>query len=385
MARTRIPSLLVLNVVLALVVAGCGLLPQAAETPEPTTVVSPTDTPVPVEPTASPTEEVVEPTPTEEPLATPEEDMSYQQVEVAEAGLVVEVPETWERAGLEWAWIRDAEGETRIGIGWSTIEPPQEPEAALLPVNAQTLESEPVELTLGSGREFVMEVYGEPAEESAEQAPVAAVQTHILVTVEQTGTRIGYDFYASAPTREALAEIEPALYHMAESATRQTFAEDVATDLRASVAEELNVTPEQVQLMSLESAEWPDACLGLPAEGEMCAQVITPGYRAIATVGNELFIVRSDEEIGRVEVVPGAVSRAREILAAHLEVSEDDIQLVSFSSVEWPDACLGIQRGGQMCAQVITPGYRVIFEVSGQQYELHTNEDGSSVGIAQGG
>lgn len=385
MVRKRMALTLILSVVLALGVAGCNLLPQDAETPEPTTAVPPTETEPAVEPTATPTEEVAEPTPTEEATATPEDDMGYREVEVPEAGLLVQVPDTWNRVELEWAWEPDPEAQSRIGIGWTTIEPPQEPEAALLPVNAQTLESEAVELPLGSGRRFVMEVYGEPTEESDEQAPVAALQSHILVTVEEAGTRVAYDFYASAPTEEALAEIEPALQHLAESATRQTFADDVATALRASIAEELDVTPEEVQLMSLEPAEWPDACLGLPAEGEMCAQVITPGYRAIATVGNARYIVRSDEEVARVEVIPGAVSRAREILAAHLEVSEDAIQLVSFSSVEWPDACLGIQREGQMCAQVITPGYRVIFEANGQQYELHTNEDGSSVGIAQGG
>ena len=53
--------------------------------------------------------------------------------------------------------------------------------------------------------------------------------------------------------------------------------------------------------------------------------------------------------------------------------------LISFEPVEWNDSSLGCPEPDMMYAQVITPGYRLVFEYQGQQYEYHTNLDGSSV------
>ncbi len=40
---------------------------------------------------------------------------------------------------------------------------------------------------------------------------------------------------------------------------------------------------------------------------------------------------------------------------------------------EWADASLGCPRPGMVYAQVITPGYLVVLEVDGADYELHTD------------
>jgi hypothetical protein len=59
-------------------------------------------------------------------------------------------------------------------------------------------------------------------------------------------------------------------------------------------------------------------------------------------------------------------------LAAQLNVTVDSITVVSVEAVEWPDASLGCPQPGMSYAQVITPGYRVVLEASGEQYEYHT-------------
>ncbi len=40
----------------------------------------------------------------------------------------------------------------------------------------------------------------------------------------------------------------------------------------------LRVPVEGVRVLSLEAVDWPDPCLGLPQDGEACADVVTPGY-----------------------------------------------------------------------------------------------------------
>jgi hypothetical protein len=72
-------------------------------------------------------------------------------------------------------------------------------------------------------------------------------------------------------------------------------------------------------------------------------------------------------------------SSVSQTLAQQLQISADQIEIVSVENVDWPDACLGVYTADMMCAQVITPGYRVVLAADGQQYEYHTNSDGSFV------
>ncbi len=79
---------------------------------------------------------------------------------------------------------------------------------------------------------------------------------------------------------------------------------------------------------------------------------------------------------------PVAALNARADLVKRLQIDPDTIKLVRAEEVDWPDGCLGVQTPGVMCIMVITPGYRVILEASGQQYEYHTNASGSAVRMA---
>ena len=139
----------------------------------------------------------------------------YQRVRLAEAGLSLDVPVEWGQIepGL---WAAPGEDGLRLGVAWVDVRPPQEPEAALLPQPAQVLHSEAVQLAWGSGRRFVVEIYGE-AVQGQGRAPVEAVEIHTLIVVERDGARRAYDVYVSAPTQEQLVVLEPLLAHALES------------------------------------------------------------------------------------------------------------------------------------------------------------------------
>lgn len=52
--------------------------------------------------------------------------------------------------------------------------------------------------------------------------------------------------------------------------------------------------------------------------------------------------------------------------------------LVEVEAVDWPDACLGAARADEVCAQVVTPGYRIIIETAGgERIEFHASRMGA--------
>jgi hypothetical protein len=48
-------------------------------------------------------------------------------------------------------------------------------------------------------------------------------------------------------------------------------------------------------------------------------------------------------------------------------------------AVEWSDSCLGAARANEMCAQVITPGYRIKLGTLTETFEFHTDQTGRNV------
>jgi hypothetical protein len=76
---------------------------------------------------------------------------------------------------------------------------------------------------------------------------------------------------------------------------------------------------------------------------------------------------------------PQAVSRAIDFLAGELNLPAAGVVVVSFDYLAWPDRCLGVTVMGQMCAQGVTPGYKIILQAQGVQYELHTDDTGKNI------
>ncbi len=145
------------------------------------------------------------------------------------------------------------------------------------------------------------------------------------------------------------------------------------------LAKELNLEPSQISVVSFQIQNWPDACLGLPEADEICAEMIVPGVEGVLLANGAQYGFRADENGKEIRFIPSAVFSAMNVLAQKAGVTPEEIAIVKTEKVEWPDACLGVTISGQMCAQVVTPGYRVVLELSGVQYEYHTDESGGNV------
>ena len=68
------------------------------------------------------------------------------------------------------------------------------------------------------------------------------------------------------------------------------------------------------------------------------------------------------------------IEKVKTDLAQRLSVSANQINLVEFLEVEWPDSSLGCPDPSLMYTQVITPGYLIRLQAIGRVFEFHTNK-----------
>jgi hypothetical protein len=71
-----------------------------------------------------------------------------------------------------------------------------------------------------------------------------------------------------------------------------------------------------------------------------------------------------------------AFQSAASALSQDASVPRDSIAGVSQDETTWKDSCLGCAKPGESCAQVLTPGYRVVLRASAATYEYHTDLGG---------
>jgi hypothetical protein len=160
---------------------------------------------------------------------------------------------------------------------------------------------------------------------------------------------------------------------------------------------QLNLSTDQITVVEFESVSWPDSCLGAASPGELCLQVITPGYRIVLEAMGQLFeyhtdasgtVIRLASGVGAVigPSKPGldlnkplAVLAAMRFLSQSEGIPMGEISLSSIEAIEWPDSCLGVPQEDEVCAATTIPGWLILLEVEDTQYELHADISGDNI------
>ena len=75
------------------------------------------------------------------------------------------------------------------------------------------------------------------------------------------------------------------------------------------------------------------------------------------------------------------IESPEQVLAQNTDFTLDQITFLDSEHVDWNNACLGAAKPGEMCAQVITPGFRITLDTPAGTYEIHTDETGKDYRI----
>jgi hypothetical protein len=80
------------------------------------------------------------------------------------------------------------------------------------------------------------------------------------------------------------------------------------------------------------------------------------------------------------EVPPTVLDAARAELAKRVGIDRAALATVlTAAAVDWPDGSLGCPQPGMVYPQVITPGYQVVFEVDGKEYDIRATTSGGVI------
>ncbi len=208
--------------------------------------------------------------------------------------------------------------------------------------------------------------------------PIPAIQPTNPIISQPEPLPVTSPTISPQPTSEALEVYPPAAWAAIED-----------------LALHFEINPNQVEVISVLREEWPDSCLGLAAADEMCLQVITPGYRILLGTSGQRFEYHTDQSGGTLRVIgdtvlepikPGLdLDKSKAILAAMQAVNQatgiplSEIQVASIEAAQWPDSCLGLARSDEMCAEVITPGWKIILDTADNIYIFHTDQSGENI------
>jgi hypothetical protein len=66
-------------------------------------------------------------------------------------------------------------------------------------------------------------------------------------------------------------------------------------------------------------------------------------------------------------------------VASKYDLPADQIKIVSTEAMTWNNGCMGVEPPDVACTQAIVNGFIIRLEGNGQQFEIHTNQDGSSL------
>lgn len=76
---------------------------------------------------------------------------------------------------------------------------------------------------------------------------------------------------------------------------------------------------------------------------------------------------------------PDVALNVQNQISQALGVTVANIQIENVEKMDWPNSCLGLPNGDEACAEVITPGWLLTFNINEQEYKYRVDQTGTVV------
>jgi hypothetical protein len=119
---------------------------------------------------------------------------------------------------------------------------------------------------------------------------------------------------------------------------------EVAGDLVLVLSGQLGLPVDVVTIVEAVETVWPNACLGFPAEGAICAEVLTPGFAVTLEADSQRYSYRTDETMERIRLVAAPIPD----IGTPLAVWKDTRSSFATATVGSRGFALGLRGGPQL-------------------------------------
>ncbi len=95
--------------------------------------------------------------------------------------------------------------------------------------------------------------------------------------------------------------------------------------------------------------------------------------------------LNSNREVVQVMGIPSSIIESAKAKLLQLlqekypELDPDQVILERFNFIQWEDASLGCPDSEHSYAQVLTPGYKLVFRVGNEFFAMHTDASGDHI------
>ena len=167
-----------------------------------------------------------------------------------------------------------------------------------------------------------------------------------------------------------------------------TLPESVAAHVKATYADEQNISVEQVNILRFSREIWSDGCLGLGDPAELCLLTLTEGWQVEAvdptTRGNSQFY-RTDLTGGQIRLSklennlpPSVGDRILQTLRVKGMAQDNELSIVSAEPQVW-DSCLGVADEDEICAAIGILGWKATATDTQSSWTYHTDGLGNAI------
>jgi hypothetical protein len=76
---------------------------------------------------------------------------------------------------------------------------------------------------------------------------------------------------------------------------------------------------------------------------------------------------------------PDVALNVQNQISQTLGVAVEQIQITKVEPKDWPNGCLGLPQGDEVCTEVVTPGWLLTFNINGQEHKYRVDKTGTLI------
>jgi len=76
---------------------------------------------------------------------------------------------------------------------------------------------------------------------------------------------------------------------------------------------------------------------------------------------------------------PDVALNVQNQISQTLGVAIEKMQITKVEKMDWPNGCLGLPQGDEVCTEAITPGWLLTFNIDGKEHKYRVDKTGTVI------